>query len=133
MGQLTSAEKAKDKRLRDIYNTTLEKQNEQRRKQNNACAICGRSFAKFTAFQDHWHGCCPRRFKKFCGKCNRALLCFSCNKYVVGILERQSVDGKRLDVIWLVEQILAYFKYWEPLLKGRGASAKEKSKKLRAK
>jgi hypothetical protein len=118
--QLTSAERAKDKRLRDIYNTTLEAQNEQRAKQGNRCAICRRDFAKFTAFQDHEHKCCPRRLKKFCGRCNRSLLCFSCNKFVVGVLERQSVDGKKLNPLWLLKQIIAYFEYWNPILKAKG-------------
>jgi hypothetical protein len=117
---LTSAERAKDKRLRDIYNTTLEAQNEQRAKQGNRCAICRRDFAKFTAFQDHEHKCCPRRLKKFCGRCNRSLLCFSCNKFVVGVLERQSVDGKKLNPLWLLKQIIAYFEYWNPILKAKG-------------
>ncbi|GEM_PF-1879901 len=117
---MTSAERAKDKRLRDIYNTTLEAQNEQRAKQGNRCAICRRDFAKFTAFQDHEHKCCPRRLKKFCGRCNRSLLCFSCNKFVVGVLERQSVDGKKLNPLWLLKQIIAYFEYWNPILKAKG-------------
>jgi hypothetical protein len=130
---MTSAEKAKDKRLQEIYKITLEVQNSQRELQGNACACCGRSFSKFTAFQDHWHACCPRRLKKFCGKCNRGLLCYPCNKFVVGILERQSVDGKIIPVRELLKRMVEYFEYWEPILKKRGACAKEKSKKLRGK
>ena len=103
---MTTAERAKDKRLQTIYNTTLEKQNEQRAKQLNKCAICHRDFAKFTAFQDHDHQCCPRRLHEFCGKCNRALLCFGCNKFVVGILERQYVDKVRLEP--LNNEVVAY-------------------------
>src|ERR1019366_4162354 len=87
-----SSDLAKDRRLQDIYKTTLNQQNAQKDTQKNACAICGRSFIKFTPFQDHEHKCCPRRVKKFCGKCNRGLLCFPCNKFVVGVLERQSID-----------------------------------------
>ena len=125
---MNSAERAKDKRLRDIYNTTLEKQNEQRAKQNNGCAICRRDFARFTAFQDHFHGCCPRRLKKYCGKCNRSLLCFSCNKFVIGIIERQSVDGKRLDPLWFAQQVVAYFEYWNPILKQKGCYEEKQEK-----
>jgi hypothetical protein len=129
--QLTPSEKAKDARLRKTYKITLEAQNKQRSEQSNACTICGRPFSKFTPFQDHEHQCCPRRLKEFCGKCNRGLLCFVCNKYVVGVLERQSVGGKRLDPIWLLKRILVYFEHWTPILKARGAyAAKEKSKKL---
>lgn len=127
--QLTPSEKAKDARLRKTYKITLDEQNAQRKKQGNACAICGRDFAKFTPFQDHWHGCCPRRLKEFCGKCNRSLLCFGCNKYVVGVIERQSVNGVRLNPIALLNSLLAYFEYWEPVLHERGARAKTKSGK----
>ena len=128
---MTSAERAKDKRLRDIYGgLTLEEQNKQRAKQGNACACCGRDFAKFTPFQDHEHKCCPRKLKKFCGKCNRGLLCYCCNKFVVGILERQSVDGKRILVQTLLKKMVAYFDYWVPILTVRGCYLeKEPAKK----
>ena len=132
--QLTTAERAKDKRLQTIYNTTLEKQNEQRAKQFNKCAICHRDFAKFTAFQDHDHQCCPRRLHEFCGKCNRALLCFGCNKFVVGILERQYVDKVRIEPLVLLARLVAYFEYWNPILKSNGAYAgKPKVKAARKK
>jgi len=48
------------------------------------------------------------------------LLCFSCNKFVVGVLERQSVDGKKLNPLWLLKQIIAYFEFWNPILKAKG-------------
>lgn len=117
---MTSSEKAKDKRLQDIYKITLEQQNKQRAAQGNCCAICSRDFDKFTAFQDHLHACCPRRLKKFCGLCNRALLCFSCNKFVVGILERQSVNGKKIPPLTMLKKLVDYFEKWEPLLKSKG-------------
>ena len=120
------AERAKDKRLRDVYNTTLEKQNEQRVKQDNKCAICRRSFERFTAFMDHEHKCCPRRLKKFCGRCNRSLLCFSCNKFVVGLLEKQSVDKVLLDPLWLLSQMTKYFEFWNPILKQKGCYEEKK-------
>jgi len=96
MGQLTTAEKAKDKRLRDVYNTTLEEQNAKREQQRNACAICRRPFSQFAAFQDHDHKCCARHRKeslnRFCGKCNRGLICFLCNKKYVPMVERMLKD-----------------------------------------
>jgi len=117
---VTSAEKAKDRRLQDIYKMSLAEQNVRRMEQGNACACCGRDFTKFTPFQDHEHKCCPRRVKKFCGKCNRGLLCYPCNKFVVGVLERQSVNGVKIPVQVLLTKMKAYFDYWEPILKAKG-------------
>jgi len=104
---MTPQEKAKDKRLQDTYNSSLDKFNATLAEQNYCCAICERPFIAgagsglfnkevYTPFQDHFHGCCPRRLKKFCGACNRGLLCFGCNKYVVGVIERQNVPIARL-------------------------------------
>lgn len=123
VAQLSKSEKAKDKRLRDIYNTTLEAQNAQRAKQNNRCAICGRHFGKFTAFQDHDHKCCPRRLHRFCGKCNRGLLCYLCNKYAVGLIEwMRKMDIPRTKVI-------EYLDFWDAEIKARGGyEPKEKVK-----
>jgi hypothetical protein len=126
---LTSRDRAKDKRLRDIYNTTLEKQNEQRAKQNNGCAICGRSFEKFTPFQDHEHACCPRRLKKFCGNCLRGLLCFLCNKYVVGVIERQcKANNVKMTPLEFLDKIKAYLSYWTPILKQKGCYEEKQEK-----
>jgi len=104
---MTSQERAKDKRLRDIYNSSLEKNNATMAEQNNCCAICERPFVVgasslkfkkevYTPFQDHFHGCCPRHLKKFCGLCNRGLLCFLCNKFVVGVIEMKDIPADRL-------------------------------------
>ena len=124
---MTSRERAKDKRLRDVYNTTLEAQNKQRDEQKNSCAICGRDFAHFTPFQDHEHKCCPRRKKKFCGRCNRGLLCFLCNKYVVGVIERQcSANNVKLTPIEFLNRIKEYFEYWNPILKQKGCYEEKK-------
>lgn len=117
---MTSAEKAKDKRLQQIYKMTLEEQNVTRKEQNNSCAICGRDFNHYTAFQDHLHDCCPRRLKEFCGKCNRGLLCYPCNKFVVGIVERQSINKVKVDPIKFIKSMLAYFEKWVPIMKAKG-------------
>lgn len=130
---MTPEETAKDKRLQKTYKTTLEQQNAQKAEQKNACAICGRSFEHYTPFQDHWHKCCPRKLKEFCGLCNRGLLCFPCNKYVVGVLERQGIKGEDpIPIIELCKRIIAYFEKWEVILAARGARAKEKVKKSAA-
>ena len=104
---MTTAERLKDKRLRDTYNSSLEAFNTLMAEQHNCCAICERPFIVgagsrefkkevYTPFQDHFHGCCPRRLKKFCGLCNRGLLCYLCNKFVVGVIEMKSIPADRL-------------------------------------
>ena len=112
---MTPQERAKDKRLRDTFNSSLEKFNAKMMEQNCCCAICERPFVAgagsgafnkkvYTPFQDHDHACCPRRLKKFCGLCNRGLLCFGCNKYVVGVIERQKVP---------IDRLVAYLNKWK--------------------
>jgi hypothetical protein len=120
---LSSKDRAKDKRLREIYNTSLEAQNEQRASQKNACQICRRPFNQFTAFQDHDHKCCPRRLKRFCGLCNRGLLCYLCNKYAVGLIEWM----RKMDIP--LEKVVEYVKGWDAIIAAKGGYApKEKSK-----
>lgn len=123
-----SRDKAKDKRLQTIYNTTLEKQNEKRVAQKNACAICRRSFSQFTAFQDHDHKCCPRRLKRFCGLCNRGLICYLCNKYAVGLVEWM----RKMDISF--DRVIAYIKFWDAEITRKGGYApKEKGKSKKRK
>jgi hypothetical protein len=128
--QLTSKERAKDKRLREIYSMSLEDHNAKRDKQNHACAICSRPFRDFTAYQDHDHKCCPRRLKRFCGLCNRGLTCYLCNKYAVGFLEflmKMNIP---------IENVIAYVKFWDAEIARKGgyapkAEPKRKRKKSR--
>lgn len=126
VGKLTSKEKAKDKRLRETYNMTLEEHNAKRASQNNKCAICRRDFREFTAFQDHDHRCCPRRLKKFCGKCNRGLLCYLCNKYAVGLIEWM----RKMDIP--MTELVKYLEYWtEEIQRKGGYEPKQTPKKKR--
>ena len=127
---MTSKERAQDKRLREIYKSSLEERNKKLEEQDYCCAICGRPFIKdarlfeqkewdkeaYTSFQDHYHGCCPRRLKKFCGKCNRGILCYICNKFVVGVLEMKGIDANRL---------AAYMNKWAPMQKARDKERNE--------
>lgn len=123
MGKLTTAERAKDNRLRKIYNTTLEAQNAQKFDQGNGCAICGRDFGKFVMFQDHDHKCCPRRLKNFCGKCNRGLLCYLCNKHAVGLIEWL----RKMDIP--LTKVVEYVYFWDAeITKKGGYEPKEKKK-----
>ena len=125
MDKLNTSERAQDARLRRIYKKTLADKRREITDQGEGCAICGRPFPKFTANQDHDHRCCPRRLKEYCGRCNRGWLCFLCNKYVVGVLEKMKVD---------IDKLSAYVKKWEPILRERGCyEPKEKASKLRRK
>jgi hypothetical protein len=136
--EMTAQEKAKDKRLRDVFNSSLEAYLTKMLDQGNCCAICGRPFIKgasvgigtfkkeiYTAFQDHFHGCCPRRLKKFCGACSRGLLCFVCNRFVVGIIEKHNIP---------IDRLAAYMAKWAHIpsraqVKLPRAKAKRKKKK----
>jgi hypothetical protein len=128
---MTSKELAQDKRLREIYKSSFEARQAKLNDQKLCCAICGRPFVKgassaewdkevYTAFFDHYHGCCPRRLKKFCGLCNRGLLCYICNKFVVGILEMKKID---------VNKLAAYMNKWGAMHKERD-EAKAKAKEV---
>jgi hypothetical protein len=132
---MTSSEKAKDKRLAKIFKSSLEAFTAQMVKQDYRCAICRRPFIRgvttefekeiYTAFQDHLHACCPARLKEYCGRCNRGLLCYICNKFVVGILEKMKIPADRL---------AAYMQEWEPILRQKGCyEAKEESPTVRKK
>lgn len=116
--QLTKSQKAKDHRLRTIYNTTLEAHNEKRHvEQGNKCAICDRDFKEFMCYQDHDHKCCPRRQKRFCGKCNRGLLCYLCNKKAVAAIEFMEKVG--IDP----EKVLRYVRDWRVKIEAIGGYA----------
>lgn len=57
----------------ETYNALLESQ-------GGGCAVCGvKECASGNEWAiDHDHSCCPDR-KNCCGKCNRGLLCMTCN------------------------------------------------------
>ncbi|PWT76408.1 MAG: hypothetical protein C5B59_06700 [Bacteroidetes bacterium] len=124
---LQRALEQKARRLKARYNQTLEQHDALRQEQNNSCALCHRSFDEFLAFQDHDHKCCGHRSGQLCGKCNRGLLCFLCNKRVIGALETIiKFKGN-------VEAALEYIRSWDAKLKERGAYEGKKKKKLRKK
>lgn len=122
---MTTAERAKDRRLQAIYKTTLVEQDEKLAQQKWKCPLCGRPFTgfnKFTAYQDHDHKCCPRRKKTFCGKCNRGLLCFVCNKWAIGLMEKFSAN-KEFPTDF--EKAIQYIKNWNEVITAKGGYAKE--------
>jgi hypothetical protein len=130
----TAAEAQKAYRLATIYKQTPQDRENKLIEQNHKCPICDRVFlpvGKFRPQQDHDHKCCPMKKKNpsYCGKCCRSLLCFICNKKVVGVLEK--IERLGIDV----QRALTYIKYWNKVLTERGAYAKKpstkKAKKLR--
>lgn len=126
-------DEAKDARLRKTYKKTLVEYNAQLEEQDWKCAICGRDFAEFTPYNDHDHACCkPSRSKKakneFCGKCNRALICYLCNKYAIGLIEW--AQGMEHPIP--IDKALAYIEAWRKVIKARGGyEPKEKGTKTK--
>lgn len=129
--KLTRAQEQKARRLKTTYKQTLEEHEALKASQGGKCAICDRKFGsgkdEYLAFQDHDHKCCPRKLKQYCGKCNRGLLCFICNKKVVAMLERM----EKMNIS--VDRAIAYLKHWGTVLIQRGAYAGKKEKRLRKK
>jgi len=124
---MTAAERAKDKRLRRIYKTTLAAVQAQIVEQGGGCAICGRSATKFIMNTDHAHDCCGAKRKDknkdYCGLCTRGQLCYLCNRKVVGAIERWAKWG--VDV----ERVVEYLRHWNRILIQRGAYAKARKEK----
>ena len=87
-------------RTANRYGMTVTQLQEMIDKQNNKCIICEEELtAKFNV--DHDPDCCENSAKKnTCGKCNRGIMCHSCN-IVVGHIEN-AIYFNRLD------KILAY-------------------------
>jgi hypothetical protein len=136
--KLTTAEAARDRRLRDIYKMSLEEFEAKKVEQDNKCVLCGRPFSEFQPYQDHDHNCCaPGRKlqRKYCGKCNRSLLCFLCNKYAIGLMEKMNKSNSKykIDFVKAVE----YLKSWTEKIKAKGGyepktKAKRPSKKQKS-
>jgi hypothetical protein len=103
-------EKAKDLRLKRTYNLTLRQYNLMLKKQKGVCAICGNPPKKISLAVDHDHLCCKK--PPTCGKCTRGLLCFRCNKMVLGRLERFKAQ-----LINIINYLLKYNPK-NPLLEG---------------
>ena len=126
--KLSTAERAKAKRLATVFKMTLGDHNAKRTEQHNACAICSRPFSEFQAYQDHDHKCCcPPRGKKartatFCGLCNRGLLCYLCNRYAVGLFEWM----RKMNIP--PQKVVDYFLGWDEIITAKGGYAsKEKT------
>lgn len=77
------------KNLLRKFKMTREQWDKQMKAQNNGCAICRRDFNEYNAYLDHAHSCCApgKKKKEYCGRCNRGILCYLCNRKVVGAIE----------------------------------------------
>lgn len=67
------------------YNISPEEYEQKKTKQNGKCAICKQETDILVV--DHNHSCCSER--RTCGKCNRGLLCRSCNT-LIGLAEESA-------------------------------------------
>jgi hypothetical protein len=107
----------RSKALRELYHTTVEWYEDQLRKQEGHCALCFSTVQSKCGRRlsvDHDHGCCPT--KHACGKCNRGLLCFNCNKKL-GMLEIFMRDCVGFNITpnegtWLSKAI-SYLSHWK--------------------
>lgn len=136
---MTASEKAKNRRLLQTYQMSLDTFNQKMEDQGGLCALCERPLKR--ANVDHDHRCCPRRLKEFCGKCNRGLCCFSCNKYVLGAVEK--FRPKTGDAAEFARRVVQYLEFWTDEIQRKGgyepkpdkpkAKAKRKKAKLRRK
>jgi Recombination endonuclease VII len=64
------------------YNISPEQYETKKAEQGGVCAICKKESDLLVV--DHNHSCCSQR--RTCGKCNRGLLCRSCNT-LIGLAE----------------------------------------------
>lgn len=133
MGQLATKDALKDRRLRDIYKMSLEEYNQRLADQGNKCILCSRPFPEFQSYLDHDHFCCAvgrKVQKKYCGKCNRGLLCFLCNKYAIGLMEKMNPPNSKykMDFIKAVE----YLKGWTEVIKSKGGYVPKEKKTKRS-
>lgn len=62
-----------------LYKWTPEKYAEKLEEQDGHCALCEKTAGKKSLHVDHDHACCGEAKKFTCGKCNRGILCQSCN------------------------------------------------------
>lgn len=92
---MTTKERKEDKRLRKLYGVSLSWRKRQERKQNNRCAICTRPPKRLALALDHNHATLKVR----------GLLCFTCNRKIIGMIERFRINPV---------MILKYFQDYDP-------------------
>jgi hypothetical protein len=80
-GLSKTAEYARNRTLKHLFNLTPEMVQKKLETQNNCCSICKQPFIN-TPTVDHDHACCSDsdgKNRKTCGKCVRGMLCKQCN------------------------------------------------------
>jgi len=101
----TWAEKNIEKRRaasrRYEYNISPEEYERKKAEQHNKCAICRQETDLLVV--DHNHKCCPPRKSrakyKTCGKCNRGLLCRSCNTAIGLLRESEQILSNAIEYL----------------------------------
>jgi hypothetical protein len=85
MKRKTHPDLAKDMKLKEVHNISLDDYKRVLKEQGGVCAICGdqngrvdpRTGKRMMLSVDHDHTCCPKKYS--CGDCFRGLLCNRCN------------------------------------------------------
>lgn len=100
------------KALKELYKTTKEWYDSKLAEQGGHCALCpATSSGPVRLSVDHNHRCCKN--KRTCGKCNRGILCFNCNKllgHLETFLEQSTSVVPKWDT-WLENALLYLTKY----------------------
>ncbi len=102
--------KAKNKRLLNLYGITYKTYVKMLEKQSHKCAICENPPKTKSLNVDHLHKKDSKK-KQIKGDKSlvRGLLCFFCNKYVMGAIERRTSVPAR----FLIEKLNMYAKMYE--------------------
>jgi hypothetical protein len=117
--QAKDPEYLRRKALKELYKTTIEWYDSKLKEQKGHCALCEsaqQSSCGKRLSVDHDHGHCLG--KRACGKCNRGLLCFNCNKKL-GMLEIFMRESKEFGIVpkegkWLDKALAYLVKYRVP-------------------
>lgn len=85
------SQKAHTKRVQSVYSISGEEYAALYESQGGRCYVCQRANGTAKRLSvDHDHSCCDGPTS--CGKCVRSLLCYSCNRGVIGHL-RDDIDA----------------------------------------
>ena len=96
--KLKNSEKHKNSLYKSIHKITYDEYLEMIKNQENVCKICGASPQgdRFWAL-DHDHNCCGKG--RSCPKCQRGVLCQSCNKILGFAKDNKEVLAKAIEYL----------------------------------